>query len=89
MMRNARSTPFWSADGKKIYYLAGDRVVEAAVHQGDSFSVDAAQPIDALGDHIVAFAVAHNGRIIALREIDPGKPPLNVVANWQELLKRQ
>ncbi len=81
--------PSWSADGRRLFYLAGDRVVVAAVHDGESFSADAAQPVEALGDHIQDFTVAQNGRIVALREIDPGQPPLTVVRNWEQLLKRQ
>jgi hypothetical protein len=30
--------------------------------------------------------VARSGRIVAVREIDPGKPPLTIVRNWQQLL---
>jgi eukaryotic-like serine/threonine-protein kinase len=79
--------PFWSADGRQLFFLAGDRVVVVAVHEGESFSADAPRPVEALGDKIVDFAVARNGRIVALREIDPGKAPLSVVLNWQELLR--
>ena len=70
------SSPSWSADGRQLYYLAGDRVVAAAVHDGASFSAGAARPFDALGDRIV----------VAVREIDAGKPPLTIVRNWQQLL---
>jgi hypothetical protein len=80
------SSPSWSADGRQLYYLAGDRVVAAAVHDGASFSAGAARPVDALGDRIVEFSVAHSGRIVAVREIDPGKPPLTIVRNWEQLL---
>jgi hypothetical protein len=81
-------SPSWSADGRRLYYLSGDRVFEAAVRDGASFSAGAAQPVEALGDHIQDFAVAaQSGRIVALREIDPGRPPLTLVRNWEELLK--
>jgi len=83
------ATPAWSADGKLLYYLAGDRVVAAAVRDGASFSADAAKPVDALGDHIQSFTVAKNGRIVALRETDPGQPPLTIVRNWEQLLGRE
>jgi dipeptidyl aminopeptidase/acylaminoacyl peptidase len=80
------SKPSWSADGKQLYYLAGDRVVAAAVSDRASFSAGDARRVDALGDRIVDFSVARSGRIVALREIDPGKPPLTIVRNWQQLL---
>ena len=80
------SKPMWSADGRQLYYLAGDRVVAAAVHDGASFSAGAAQGVDALGDRIVDFSVAQSGRMVAVREIGPGKPPLTIVRNWEQLL---
>jgi eukaryotic-like serine/threonine-protein kinase len=80
------SRPSWSPDGRQLYYLAGDRVVAATVHDGVSFSAGAAQSVEALGDHIVDFTVAQSGRIVAVREIDPGKPPLTIVRNWEQLL---
>jgi len=80
------SKPSWSADGKQLYYLAGDRVVAAAVHDGASFSAGTARGVEALGDRIVDFSVARSGRMLAVREIDPGKPPLTIVRNWERLL---
>ena len=80
------SSPSWSSDGKQLYFLVGDRVVAAAVHDGPSFSAGAARPVDALGDRIVDFSVSQSGRIVAVREIDPGKPPLTLVRNWEQLL---
>jgi tricorn protease-like protein len=78
--------PAWSADGRQLYYLAGDRVVAAAVNDSASFSASAARPVEALGDRIVDFNASASGRIVAVREIDPGKPPLTLVRNWQQLL---
>jgi len=78
--------PAWSADGRQLYYLAGGRVVAAAVRDGESFSADAAKPVEALGDQIQSFTVAQNGTIVALRETDPGQPPLTIVRNWEQLL---
>ena len=79
-------SPWWSGDGRQLYYLAGDRVFEAAVRDSASFSAFAARPVEALGDHIHAFTVARSGRIVALRQIDPGTPPLTIVRNWEQLL---
>jgi hypothetical protein len=79
-------SPWWSADGRQLYYLAGDRVLEVSVRDGASFSASAARPVEALGDQIQAFTVARSGRIVALREIDPGRPPLTIVRNWEQLL---
>ncbi|MEO6258964.1 MAG: protein kinase [Thermoanaerobaculia bacterium] len=84
---NGGERPFWSADGKQLYYQENDHVVVAAVHDGPSFSADASHVVEALGDHIADYAVAQNGRIVALREIDPGSAPLTLVLNWRELLR--
>lgn len=42
--------------------------------------------MEALGDQIQAFTVARSGRIVALRQIDPGTPPLTIIRNWEQLL---
>ncbi len=80
------ATPAWSGDGRQLLYLADDRVMAAAVRQGASFSADAPKPVEALGDHIQSFTVARSGRIVALRETDPGQPPLTIVRNWEQML---
>ena len=82
------SKPSWSADGRQLYYLAGDRVVAAAVHDGASFSAGAARGVEVLGDRIVDFSVARSGPVVAVREIDPGKPPLTIVRNWDRWSRR-
>jgi Tol biopolymer transport system component len=80
--------PFWSSDGRQLFFLTPEgRVVATAVHEGDSFHADAPRIVEALGDKIIDFAVAQNGRMVALREIDSGQAPLSVVVNWQELLR--
>ena len=58
-----------------------------SVENVDSFSADAPRPVEALGDKITDFAVARNGRIVALREIDSGQAPLSVIVNWRDLLR--
>jgi Tol biopolymer transport system component len=82
------SVPGWSADGAKLYYLAGKRLVAAAVQEGISFSSDPPKPVEGLGDGITGFAVARNGRIVAVREVDSGESPMTVVVNWQRLLEK-
>ncbi|HXI11625.1 MAG TPA: protein kinase [Thermoanaerobaculia bacterium] len=80
--------PGWSADGGKLYYLAGKRIVAAPVHQEGSFSTDPAKPVEGLGDRITGFAVARNGRIVAIQELESGEPPMTVVLNWRRLLEK-
>ncbi len=80
--------PGWSADGGKLYYLAGKRIVAAPVHQKGSFSTAPAKPVEALGDRITGFAVARSGRIVAIQELDSGEPPMTVVLNWRKLLEK-
>ncbi|GAC1430526.1 MAG: hypothetical protein NVSMB68_02810 [Thermoanaerobaculia bacterium] len=85
---NGGIRPFWSSDGRQLFFLTPEkRVVVTTVHSGDSFSADEPRPVEAFGDKIVDFAVARNGRMVALREIDSGQVPLSVVLNWKELLR--
>ena len=80
--------PFWSADGRQLFFLTPEgHVVATTVHATDTFSAAAPQPVEALGDKLVDYAVAANGRIVALKEIDSGQAPLSVVINWRELLR--
>jgi Tol biopolymer transport system component len=78
--------PYWSADGKSILFLHQDRILSASVRGGETFAVDVPRPVEAMGDRIAGFSVASNGTIVALRLIDGGKAPLNVVVNWQKVL---
>jgi predicted Ser/Thr protein kinase len=78
--------PYWSADGKSILFLHQDRILSAPVRGGETFAVDVPRPLEAMGDRIAGFSVASNGTIVALRLIDGGKAPLNVVVNWQKVL---
>lgn len=80
--------PGWSADGKTLYYLAGRKIVGSAVHEGAAFSSDPPEPVPGVGDSITGFAVGRNGRIVAVRELDAGEPPLTVVLHWRSLLKK-
>lgn len=82
------SMPGWSADGDTLYYLSNRRLLAASVRVAGGFSSDPAKPVDALGEGITGYAVARNtGRIIALRELDSGEPPLTVVLNWRGLMR--
>jgi eukaryotic-like serine/threonine-protein kinase len=80
------SLPRWSADGGKLYYLTGNKIVSAAVHEAGSFSADPPNVVEALDDHITGFTTARNGRIVAIREVDSGVPQITVVLNWRKLL---
>ena len=80
--------PFWSSDGRRLYWLAADRVVSAGVHTDPSFSAEASQPVEAIGVTVADFAVARNGRMVVLHQTDAGRPPLSVITHWQELLRK-
>jgi len=80
--------PFWSGDGHRLYWLAADRVVSAAVRTEPSFSAEAPRPVEAIDISVADFAVAPNGRIVVLHLIDAGRPPLSVITHWQELLRK-
>jgi len=69
--------------------IAKDTSVVIAITDKGSFNIGKQEyPIDALGDAITGYAVARKtGRIVALRELDAGEPPMTVVMNWRRLLK--
>jgi len=83
------SAPHWSPDGKQIYFRESDGISVANVKAGDSFSSEVPRPLPALGKQISDYAVAANGTIVALRELDPGDEPLTVVINWRQLLREK
>lgn len=78
-------TPYWSDDGS-ILFLHQDRIMTAHVRPGSRFAVDVPRIYELMGDRIAGFTVAANGTIVALRLIEEGQPPLNVVVNWQKML---
>lgn len=79
-------SPYWSADAGSILFLHQDRIMTAPVRAGSRFAVDVPRVHPLMGDRIAGFTVAANGTIVALRLIEDGTPPLNVVVNWQEML---
>jgi predicted Ser/Thr protein kinase len=79
-------TPYWSADGRIILFLHQDRILTAAVRPASRFASDVPHVYEMMGDRIAGFSVGTNGTVVALRLIEEGKPPLNVVVNWQLML---
>jgi hypothetical protein len=58
----------------------------APVRAGSLFAVDMPRELEPMGTRIVGFSVASNGTIVALRLIEDGKPPLNIVVTWPKML---
>jgi len=81
--------PSWSQDGKRLYYISGDKLMAVAVQNPASpeFGAPAALPIrlnelDSLGP------VAPGDRFPALKSLTGGQPhPQEVIFNWTRTLK--
>ena len=78
--------PHWSADGKLLYFSGDGKVYAAAVRTGDSFESEAPKEIAAVPED--EWDVTADGRLLTLHNVDRSAPPLNVVLNWPELLRK-
>jgi Tol biopolymer transport system component len=91
--------PKWSPDGKELFYLQADQMMAASVtQQGDDLAIGQAQPLFKLFfftrvnpgfDLIAPYAVTPDGKFVAfVRSSAETTPPLVVVQNWREGLKK-
>jgi eukaryotic-like serine/threonine-protein kinase len=91
--------PKWSRDGKELYYLQADQMTAASVTQeGDDLAIGQGQPLFKLFfytrvnpgfDLIAPYAVTPDGKFVAfVRTSAETTPPLVVVQNWREGLKK-
>jgi len=78
--------PRWSADGKLLYFSAGGKVYSAGVRTGESFESEAPKEIAAVPED--EWDVTADGRLLILHNVDRSAPPLNIVLNWEELLRK-
>ncbi|MDQ6802616.1 MAG: serine/threonine-protein kinase, partial [Acidobacteriota bacterium] len=77
---NGGSTPRFSPDGKKIYFLNANSLMAADFHPDGSVREPA--PVFELGDRIGGFEPVGDRFLMVLRN-DIDTPPLRVIANWQ------
>ncbi len=91
--------PRWSRDGKELYYIQADQLMASSVAQkGDDLVFSQAQPVFKLYfytrmnpgfDLVSPYAVTPDGKFVAfVRSSKEVTPPLVVVQNWREGLKK-
>jgi serine/threonine protein kinase len=86
----------WSADSKEIYYLEGDKIIDAKIELQPRLkvvsrrSIYISPTISSEGEQ-TNFTVAPDGRILILKSaIDQSKPiKVNVIVNWFSELKEK
>ena len=84
------SSPSWSAEGKQLYYVAGDKLMMVTISNTDTFQFGAPT---ALPIHVNEFAalgpVAPGERFPALKALSGGQSlPQEVILNWTGTLKQ-
>ncbi len=91
--------PKWSRDGKELFYIQADQMMAATVeHRGGELAFGRSQPLFKLSfftrmnpgfDMVAPYAVTPDGKFVAFvrvsREV---APPLVVVQNWREELRK-
>lgn len=89
----------WSHDGKEIFYITQDRTLwSVPVTRQPTFRPGKPTPLFRPGiagpigpGHRFPYAVSHDGQRFLMYVDKPGAPPpyLQVIVNWQSLLKQQ
>ena len=91
--------PRWSRDGKELYFIQADHLMATSVaHEGDDLVFSPAKPLFQLFfytrmnpgfDLVAPYAVTPDGKFVAfVRSSKEVTPPLVVVQNWREGLKK-
>jgi serine/threonine-protein kinase len=85
--------PVWSPDGRRIYYLAGDRLMSATLTLDPTFSVTArdtvlSDGVQGFGDYHAQFDVAPNGKDIVYTR-SAGNDKVVFVHNWSRELRER
>jgi Tol biopolymer transport system component len=86
--REGGTDPFWSADGRTLYYSAGGMLLAVTSAAGDGGTFSSPRTMFAL-PNLTAVGVAPDGRFLALRRTRTPVTHLNVLLNWTtELMHR-
>jgi Tol biopolymer transport system component len=83
--------PRWRADGKELFYRAGNIIMAAPVRTGPPFDVGRPQAV--FTGSFREYSVSRDGHQFLLNPETPATPvavapPISIVLNWQEELKR-
>ena len=89
------NAPRWSRDGKKLFYVKGDRLMVADFRDVGlpQFGRPATLPVKISSDRIFVnsysgYAATSDGRFITTRPSGPMQPAVHLVTNWSEVVGR-
>jgi hypothetical protein len=83
------NSPRWRRDGKALFYLQGDALMEVQLAIGENVKKAEPHELFRLGENC-GYAVLPDGRFVVCRPVDPVPPPaITVVLNWAAGLKRR
>jgi hypothetical protein len=91
--------PRWSRDGKELYYMQASQIMASDVARlGEDLTIGQGRPLFKLPlflrmnpgfDLIAPYDVTPDGKfLVFLRASEDSNPPLVVVQNWREGLKK-
>jgi len=86
------NTPIWARNGKELFYRTSTRVVAATLSLGAELAVTRRDSLFVdmyYNDLSPQFDVFPDGSFLVIREAPGSDAKLNVVVNWQALLKKQ
>ena len=76
----------WAADGRKLYFQNGDRIMEVAIQTQPALAASRPQAVVEVPG-LVDFDVTQDGRFLTVRMISPPPiPQLIVIPDWYALL---
>ena len=84
------TSPYWTADGKQIYYVAADKVMAVPVQNVDTFEFGTPSALPLHANEFASFGPPAPGeRFPALKALSGGQaPPQEVILNWTGTLKQ-
>ncbi len=85
--------PLWSRDGRRLFYIAGTRLMEVPVEVDPTLGLGTAVQVFEGGFSLSRqrnYDLAPDGRFVVLRRVegDAGLPELRMLVNWQEEMRR-
>ncbi len=86
--REGGSNPFWSSDGRTLYYLNGNSVMAANVSLGQSVTFSEPRVVFTQ-PNLTVVDVAPDGRFLALRRTHEPVTRLEILLNWTNELKQR
>jgi Tol biopolymer transport system component len=96
------TSPVWSRDGRELYYVTGDTVMNVPIGGGPNLNPGKAAPLFRIpgrtatpissgssSRRIISGLSPDGKRFLILTAADQGMPQINVVLNWRSALKNQ